>query len=59
MAILSEARALLESDALVHLVTFERDRRVVLSVEGKGLSQRGLREHLVVHGERGVGPWTG
>ncbi len=83
-----DARRLLESDALVHLVTLnadgspqlscvwvgldgddvvsghmlrrqkvrnvERDRRVVLSVEGRGLSDRGLREYLVVHGNARV-----
>ncbi len=89
MAILTpEARALLESDALVHLVTLnpdgspqlscvwvgldgdgivsghmmrrqkvrnvERDERVVLSVEGQGLNQMGLREYLVVHGRARV-----
>jgi PPOX class probable F420-dependent enzyme len=80
----AEARALLDSDALVHLVTLnpdgspqvscvwvgldgdeivmghmqrrqkvrnvERDPRVVMSVEGPGLNERGLREYLVVHG---------
>jgi PPOX class probable F420-dependent enzyme len=79
-----EARKLLESDALVHLVTLnpdgspqvsivwagldgdeivsghmmlrqkvrnvQRDPRVVLSVEGTGYNQIGLREYLVVHG---------
>lgn len=79
-----EARELLESDALVHLVTLnadgspqlscvwvgldgdeivtghmlrrqkirnvERDPRVLLSLEGLGLDQLGLREYLVVHG---------
>ena len=85
MAILTpEARKLLESDALVHLVTLnadgspqvscvwvgvdgeeivsghmelrqkvrnvQRDERVVLSIEGQGLNERGLREYLVVHG---------
>jgi PPOX class probable F420-dependent enzyme len=89
MAILTaEARALLESDALAHLVTLnpdgspqlscvwvavrgdeilsghmqrrqkvrnvERDERVVLSVEGQGLNDRGLREYLVVHGRARV-----
>jgi PPOX class probable F420-dependent enzyme len=89
MAILTpEARALLESDALVHLVTLnpdgspqlscvwvgvqgeeilsahlqrrqkvrnvERDERVVLSVEGPGVNERGLREYLVVHGRARV-----
>jgi PPOX class probable F420-dependent enzyme len=79
-----EARALLESDALAHLVTLnpdgsaqataiwvgldgdeivsghmahrlkvrnvERDPRVLLSIEGRGLNAMGLREYLVVHG---------
>jgi PPOX class probable F420-dependent enzyme len=89
MAILTaEARALLESGALVHLVTLnrdgspqlscvwvgvdgeeivsghmmrrqkvrnvERDDRVVLSVEGSGLNELGLREYLVVHGRARV-----
>ena len=89
MAILTpEARALLQSDALVHLVTLnpdgspqlscvwvgvegeeivsghlqrrqkvrnvERDERVVLSVEGPGVNERGLREYLVVHGRARV-----
>jgi PPOX class probable F420-dependent enzyme len=89
MAILTpEARALLESDALVHLVTLnpdgspqlscvwvgldgdeilsghmlrrqkvrnvERDPRVVLSAEGPGTSEHGLREYLVVHGRARV-----
>jgi len=89
MAILSpEARALLQSDALVHLVTLnpdgspqlscvwvgvegeeivsghlqrrqkvrnvERDERVVLSVEGPGVNERGLQEYLVVHGRARV-----
>lgn len=89
MAILTaEARALLESDALVHLVTLnpdgspqvscvwvgvsgeeilsghmqrrqkvrnvQRDERVVLSVEGPGVNERGLREYLVVHGRATV-----
>ncbi|MGI8411193.1 MAG: PPOX class F420-dependent oxidoreductase [Solirubrobacteraceae bacterium] len=83
-----EARELLESDALVHLVTLnpdggpqlscvwvgldgeeivsghmqrrqkvrnvERDPRVVLSVEGRGLNDFGLREYLVVHGHARV-----
>ncbi|HEX6459984.1 MAG TPA: PPOX class F420-dependent oxidoreductase [Thermoleophilaceae bacterium] len=78
------ARELLESDALVHLVTInpdgspqmsvvwvgvdggeivsghlplhrklrniQRDPRVSLSVEGRGLNSIGLREYLVVHG---------
>jgi PPOX class probable F420-dependent enzyme len=85
MAVLHpEARKLLESDALVHLVTLnpdgspqltcvwvgldgdeivsghmgmrqklrnvQRDPRVVLSMEGTGLDEMGLREYLVVHG---------
>jgi PPOX class probable F420-dependent enzyme len=84
----AEARALLESDALVHLVTLnpdgspqvscvwvgldgdeivighmqrrqkvrnvERDPRVVMSVEGPGLNERGLREYLVIHGRARV-----
>jgi len=89
MAILTpEARALLQSDALVHLVTLnpdgspqlscvwvgvegeeivsghlqrrqkvrnvERDERVVLSVEGPGVNERGLQEYLVVHGRARV-----
>jgi len=89
MAVLTpEARALLQSDALVHLVTLnpdgspqlscvwvgvegeeifsghlqrrqkvrnvERDERVVLSVEGPGVNERGLREYLVVHGRARV-----
>jgi PPOX class probable F420-dependent enzyme len=89
MAILTpEARKLLESDALVHLVTLnadgspqvscvwvgvdgeeivsghmelrqkvrnvQRDERVVLSIEGQGLNERGLREYLVVHGRARV-----
>lgn len=89
MAILTpEARELLESDALVHLVTLnpdgspqlscvwvgldgeeilsghmqrrqkvrnvERDPRVVLSVEGHGANELGLREYLVVHGHARV-----
>jgi PPOX class probable F420-dependent enzyme len=79
-----EARALLESSALVHMVTVNpdgspqvtivwagldgdeivsghmfpnqkvrnvrRDPRVSLSIEGTGLSSRGLKEYLVVHG---------
>ncbi len=79
-----DARKVLESDALAHLVTLnpdgspqlsciwvgldgdeivsghmdrrrkldnvERDPRVVLSIEGKGKNQIGLREYLVVHG---------
>jgi PPOX class probable F420-dependent enzyme len=83
-----EARELLESDALVHLVTLnpdgspqlscvwvgldgdeivsghmlrrqkvrniERDPRVALSIEGKGLNELGLREYLVVHGSARV-----
>ncbi|MDQ6835568.1 MAG: PPOX class F420-dependent oxidoreductase [Actinomycetota bacterium] len=83
-----QARALLESDALVHLVTLnrdgspqlscvwvgldgeeivsghmqrrqkvrnvERDPRVVLSVEGQGANELGLREYLVVHGRARV-----
>jgi PPOX class probable F420-dependent enzyme len=32
----------------------ERDPRVVLSVEGTGLNERGLREYLVVHGHARV-----
>ena len=84
----AEARALLDSDALVHLVTLnpdgspqvscvwvgldadeivighmqrrqkvrnvERDPRVVMSVEGPGLNERGLREYLVIHGRARV-----
>jgi PPOX class probable F420-dependent enzyme len=80
-----EARKLLESDALAHLVTLnpdgspqltcvwvgldgdeivsghmgprqklsnvQRDPRVVLSVEGAGHDELGLREYLVVHGK--------
>jgi PPOX class probable F420-dependent enzyme len=80
-----EARALLESSALVHMVTVnpdgspqvtivwagldgeeivsghmfpnqkvrnvQRDHRVSLSIEGTGLSPRGLKEYLVVHGD--------
>lgn len=83
-----EARELLESDALVHLVTLnddgspqlscvwvgldgdeivsghmmrrrkvrnvERDPRVVLSVEGPGSNEHGLREYLVVNGHARV-----
>lgn len=83
-----EARALLESDALAHLVTLnpdgspqataiwvgldgdeivsghmahrlkvrnvERDPRVLLSVEGRGLNAMGLRQYLVVHGHARV-----
>jgi PPOX class probable F420-dependent enzyme len=83
-----EARDLLESDALVHLVTLnpdgspqmscvwagldgdeivsghmmrrqkvrnvERDPRVVLSMEGRGMTDLGLREYLVVHGHARV-----
>jgi PPOX class probable F420-dependent enzyme len=78
------ARELLESDALVHLVTInpdgspqvsvvwvglegeeivsghlpfhrklhnlQRDPRVSLSIEGRGVNSIGLREYLVVHG---------
>jgi PPOX class probable F420-dependent enzyme len=84
----AEARALLDSDALVHLVTLnpdgspqvscvwvgldgdeivighmqrrqkvrnvERDPRVVMSVEGPGVNERGLREYLVIHGRAHV-----
>jgi PPOX class probable F420-dependent enzyme len=32
----------------------ERDPRVVLSLEGRGLTDRGLREYLVVHGRARV-----
>jgi len=80
-----QARALLESSALVHMVTLnpdgspqvtivwagldgdeivsahlfpnqkvrnvQRDPRVSLSIEGTGLSDRGLKEYLVVHGQ--------
>jgi PPOX class probable F420-dependent enzyme len=80
-----QARALLESSALVHMVTLDpdgspqvtivwagldgdeivsahlfanrkvrnvqRDPRVTLSIEGTGLSDRGLKEYLVVHGQ--------
>jgi PPOX class probable F420-dependent enzyme len=83
-----EARKLLESDALAHLVTLNadgspqltcvwvgldgeeivsghmgprrkldnvrRDPRVLLSVEGTGLDEMGLREYLVVHGRARV-----
>jgi PPOX class probable F420-dependent enzyme len=83
-----EARELIESDALVHLVTLnpdgspqlscvwagldgeeivsghiplrqkirnvERDPRVVLSIEGTGHNEMGLREYLVVHGRARV-----
>jgi PPOX class probable F420-dependent enzyme len=83
-----EARALLESDALAHLVTLnpdgspqasaiwvgldgdeivsghmahrlkvrnvERDPRVLLSIEGRGVNAMGLREYLVVHGHARV-----
>ncbi|MGA7419786.1 MAG: PPOX class F420-dependent oxidoreductase [Acidimicrobiales bacterium] len=83
-----EARELLDSDALVHLVTLnddgspqlscvwvglegdeilsghmlhrrkvrnvERDPRVVLSLEGRGSNERGLREYLVVYGHARV-----
>jgi PPOX class probable F420-dependent enzyme len=79
-----EARKLLDSDALVHMVTMnrdgspqvscvwagldgeeilsghlprnrkvrnvERDPRVVLSIEGEGVNEVGLRHYLVVHG---------
>jgi PPOX class probable F420-dependent enzyme len=82
------ARELLDSDALVHLVTLnpdgspqvscvwvgldndeivighmqrrqkvrnaERDPRVVMSIEGPGLNERGLREYLVIHGRARV-----
>jgi PPOX class probable F420-dependent enzyme len=89
MSILNpESLALLQSDALAHLVTLnpdgspqlscvwvgvegdeivsghmmrrqkvrnvERDPRVVLSLEGTGLNDRGLREYLVVHGHARV-----
>ncbi len=84
----AEARALLDSNALAHLVTLnpdgspqvscvwvgldgdeivmghmqrrqkvrnvERDPRVVMSLEGPGLNERGLREYLVVHGRARV-----
>jgi PPOX class probable F420-dependent enzyme len=84
-ALPAEARMLLESDALVHLATINRDGspqiscvwvglqgdeivsghmtprqklrnvardpRVVLSVEGRGHDDLGLREYLVVHGK--------
>jgi PPOX class probable F420-dependent enzyme len=80
----SEARKLIESDRLAHMVTVnpdgspqvsciwvgldgdeivsghlprnqkvknvERDPRVAISIEGGGLSEAGLREHLVVRG---------
>jgi PPOX class probable F420-dependent enzyme len=80
-----EARTLLESSALVHMVTLnpdgspqvtivwagldgdeivsghmfpnqkvrnvKRNPRVSLSIEGTGLSSRGLKEYLVVHGQ--------
>jgi PPOX class probable F420-dependent enzyme len=80
----SEARMLIESDRLAHMVTVnpdgspqvsciwvgldgdeivsghlprnqkvknvERDPRVAISIEGAGLSEAGLREHLVVRG---------
>ena len=80
----SEARKLIESDRLAHMVTVnqdgspqvsciwvgldgdeivsghlprnqkvknvERDPRVAISIEGAGLSEAGLREHLVVRG---------
>ena len=83
-----EARKLLESDRLAHMVTLnrdgspqvscvwagldgdeivtahlprnqkvknvERDPRVVLSIEGEGLSDVGLRQYLVVHGNARV-----
>jgi PPOX class probable F420-dependent enzyme len=79
-----EARELIESDALAHMVTLnpdgspqvtcvwvtldsgeivsahlgryqkvrniERDPRVAISIEGEGLSERGLRRYLVVRG---------
>jgi Pyridoxamine 5'-phosphate oxidase len=32
----------------------ERDPRVALSIEGKGLNELGLREYLVVHGSARV-----
>jgi len=32
----------------------ERDERVVLSVEGPGVNERGLQEYLVVHGRARV-----
>jgi len=84
----AEARELLDSDGLVHLVTLnadgspqvscvwagldndeivmghmqrrqkvrnvERDPRVVMSIEGPGLNERGLREYLVIHGRARV-----
>jgi PPOX class probable F420-dependent enzyme len=80
-----EARELIESDALAHMVTLnpdgspqvtcvwvglddgeivsahlgryrkikniERDPRVAISIEGEGLSDRGLRRYLVIRGE--------
>jgi PPOX class probable F420-dependent enzyme len=83
-----EARELLDSDALVHLVTLnddgspqlscvwvglegdeivsghmlrrrkvrnvERDPRIVMSLEGRGSNERGLREYLVVYGHARV-----
>lgn len=86
--LISQARELLESDALAHLVTLnpdgspqlsciwvgldgddivsghmmrrakvrnvEQDPRVVLSVEGSGVSDHGLREYLVVHARASV-----
>ena len=79
-----EARELIDSDALAHMVTLnpdgspqvtcvwvtldggeivsahldryqkvrniERDPRVAISIEGEGLSERGLRKYLVVRG---------
>jgi PPOX class probable F420-dependent enzyme len=79
-----EARQIIESDALAHMVTLnpdgtpqvtcvwvglddgeivsahlgryqkvkdiERDPRVAISIEGEGLSERGLRRYLVVRG---------
>jgi PPOX class probable F420-dependent enzyme len=89
-----EARALIESDALAHMITLnpdgspqvtcvwvglddgeivsahlgryqkvkniERDPRVAISMEGEGLSDRGLRRYLVVRGtariQEGGGP---
>jgi PPOX class probable F420-dependent enzyme len=89
-----EAREVIESDALAHMVTLnpdgspqvtcvwvglddgeivsahlsryqkikniERDPRVAISLEGEGLSDRGLRKYLVVRGtariEEGGGP---
>jgi hypothetical protein len=32
----------------------ERDERVVLSIEGQGFNEHGLREYLVVHGRARV-----